>query len=210
MHKQPPIPSKHRNDDYYYMLESMHGKERTKARARRTVFCVRPHARRAQALARRVATLANQTHEPPHPHSKKAARLTPLELLHARRSNVHAVTRTRRALKTHETAQNQTHMSKVVAGAHVAAVDAVEAAVREEQIDCNFLRLDGYLFPHDDSHSASRVLDKELDAALRAGVLSDVMCACACIVLCVRACSDDAGTQRTPTRRPLAPFCRPD
>ena len=71
---------------------------------------------------------------------------------------------------------------QLVADAHVAAVDAVEAAVREEQIECDFSRLDGYLFPHDDSRAAAKALDKELDAALRAGVC------CARVRVCARVC----------------------
>ena len=35
--------------------------------------------------------------------------------------------------------------AKVAAGSHTAAIDRIEAIVAEEQIDCDFLRLDGYL-----------------------------------------------------------------
>jgi len=51
---------------------------------------------------------------------------------------------------------------------HAAAVDTIERVSREERIECDFLRVDGYLFdPPDMKHSN---LDRELDAARRAGL----------------------------------------
>ena len=62
-------------------------------------------------------------------------------------------------------------------GAHLAAeshresIDLIERIVADERIDCDFERLDGYLFcPPGES---TEVLDRELDAAHRAG-LADV------------------------------------
>lgn len=58
--------------------------------------------------------------------------------------------------------------AQLAAQSHTAAIDRIESIVRDEQIDCDFLRVDGYLFaaPTD----SQDVLDKELDAARRAGV----------------------------------------
>ena len=55
------------------------------------------------------------------------------------------------------------------AASHAAAIDVIEATIREEQIACDFVRLDGYLFrpPGDDSD----ILERELAAARRAGLL---------------------------------------
>jgi glycine/D-amino acid oxidase-like deaminating enzyme/nitrite reductase/ring-hydroxylating ferredoxin subunit len=47
-------------------------------------------------------------------------------------------------------------------------VDRIESIVREESIDCEFERLDGYLFVPPEEHAA--ILDRELDAARRAGL----------------------------------------
>jgi glycine/D-amino acid oxidase-like deaminating enzyme/nitrite reductase/ring-hydroxylating ferredoxin subunit len=58
--------------------------------------------------------------------------------------------------------------ARLAAASHAAAIDRIEAIVREEQIDCGFQRLDGYLFvPPGDS---AKILQTELDAAKRAGV----------------------------------------
>ena len=50
---------------------------------------------------------------------------------------------------------------------HSMAIDLIEKVVRREQIDCDFMRVDGYLFvpPGDDP----KILDEELAAAHRAG-----------------------------------------
>ncbi|MES2733350.1 MAG: FAD-dependent oxidoreductase [Bacteroidota bacterium] len=56
----------------------------------------------------------------------------------------------------------------LAAQSHCSAIDQIEQIVREEQIDCEFERLDGYLFTlpgHD-----LKELDKELAAAQRAGL----------------------------------------
>jgi Glycine/D-amino acid oxidases (deaminating) len=61
--------------------------------------------------------------------------------------------------------------SRMAADSHTAAIDTIERIAREEGIDCDFTRLDGYLMlaPGQDPSS----LDKERDAARRAG-LDDV------------------------------------
>jgi glycine/D-amino acid oxidase-like deaminating enzyme len=54
------------------------------------------------------------------------------------------------------------------AASHTAAIDRIEAIVAAEKINCDFERLDGYLFaPPGES---TGVLDKELEAAHRAGL----------------------------------------
>ena len=61
--------------------------------------------------------------------------------------------------------------ARLAAESHAAAIDRIEQIVQEEKIDCDFTRLDGYLFvpPGDDPAQ----LDDELAAAHRAG-LTDV------------------------------------
>ena len=61
--------------------------------------------------------------------------------------------------------------SQRAAEAHTAAIDHIEANVRREKIDCDFTRLDGYLFLGDDD--GPELLRDELAAAHRAG-LADV------------------------------------
>lgn len=57
--------------------------------------------------------------------------------------------------------------SKLSYESHAAAIDRIEKIVAEEQIDCDFKRIDGYLFsvPSDPPD----LLDRELEAAIRAG-----------------------------------------
>jgi glycine/D-amino acid oxidase-like deaminating enzyme/nitrite reductase/ring-hydroxylating ferredoxin subunit len=59
--------------------------------------------------------------------------------------------------------------SRLIAESHTAAIDKVDKLVREEQIDCGFERLDGFLFvPPNES---TGVLDDELKASQRAGLV---------------------------------------
>jgi glycine/D-amino acid oxidase-like deaminating enzyme/nitrite reductase/ring-hydroxylating ferredoxin subunit len=61
--------------------------------------------------------------------------------------------------------------ARIAAQSHTAAIDRIEAIIAEEGIDCDFERLDGYLFaPPGDSKG---VLEREVKAAHRAG-LNDV------------------------------------
>ncbi len=57
--------------------------------------------------------------------------------------------------------------SQLAAESHTRAIDKIEEIVLHENIECEFKRVDGYLFSHttQDSHE----LDKELEAAQRAG-----------------------------------------
>ncbi len=60
--------------------------------------------------------------------------------------------------------------ARAAADSHTAAIDRIERTVAEEDIDCDFERLDGYLFtPPDDA--TPDVLKKELAAAHRAGLV---------------------------------------
>ncbi|HEV8336267.1 MAG TPA: FAD-dependent oxidoreductase [Candidatus Polarisedimenticolia bacterium] len=61
--------------------------------------------------------------------------------------------------------------ARFVAGSHTAAINRIEAIARIEGIDCDFEKLDGYLFLGPDDQEET--LDRELQAARRAG-LSDV------------------------------------
>ena len=61
--------------------------------------------------------------------------------------------------------------SRLAAESHKAAVDRIEQIVREENIDCDFERLDGYLFLP--PGGSVEDLEDERDAAHRAG-LTDV------------------------------------
>ena len=57
--------------------------------------------------------------------------------------------------------------AELAAASHAAAIDRVEAIVREERIDCDFERMDGYLlFPNGDSAE----IEREHVAALNAGL----------------------------------------
>src|SRR5690242_6986289 len=60
---------------------------------------------------------------------------------------------------------------RVAADSHSAAIERIDEIVREEKIDCDFARLDGYLFLAEGDRI--QTLERELDAAQRAG-LSDV------------------------------------
>ena len=59
--------------------------------------------------------------------------------------------------------------ARLTAASHTAAIDKVEEICRSEQIDCEFERVDGYLFalPPD----TEKLLDDELAAAHRAGLV---------------------------------------
>jgi glycine/D-amino acid oxidase-like deaminating enzyme/nitrite reductase/ring-hydroxylating ferredoxin subunit len=61
--------------------------------------------------------------------------------------------------------------SQLAAESHSSAIDRIEAIVRKEGIDCNFDRLDGYLF--NPLEKETEDLERELAAARRAG-LDDV------------------------------------
>jgi len=58
--------------------------------------------------------------------------------------------------------------AKLAAESHAAAIDAIERIVREERIDCDFERVDGYLFNAPDQ--PQDLLDRELEAVRRSGL----------------------------------------
>jgi glycine/D-amino acid oxidase-like deaminating enzyme/nitrite reductase/ring-hydroxylating ferredoxin subunit len=58
--------------------------------------------------------------------------------------------------------------ARLAAESHTAAIDCIERAVGEEKIDCDFSRLDGYLFLAEGDKQET--LDKELAAARRTGL----------------------------------------
>jgi glycine/D-amino acid oxidase-like deaminating enzyme/nitrite reductase/ring-hydroxylating ferredoxin subunit len=58
--------------------------------------------------------------------------------------------------------------AKLAAESHTAAIDAIEAIVRSEAIDCDFARLDGYLVCAEGD--GPELLNEELAAAHRAGL----------------------------------------
>lgn len=63
--------------------------------------------------------------------------------------------------------------ARLAAESHTAAIDRIETIVWEEKIDCDFARVDGYLFvPPGES---TDILDQELKAAHRAGLLDVAM-----------------------------------
>ena len=59
--------------------------------------------------------------------------------------------------------------SRLTAQSHTTAIDRIEQIVRNENIDCEFERVDGYLFIPPGGRI--KVLDDELPAAHRAGLL---------------------------------------
>jgi glycine/D-amino acid oxidase-like deaminating enzyme/nitrite reductase/ring-hydroxylating ferredoxin subunit len=61
--------------------------------------------------------------------------------------------------------------ARLAAESHSAAINRIELIVQEEQLACDFLRLDGYLFNPPDGDR--RLLERELEAAHQAG-LNDV------------------------------------
>jgi nitrite reductase/ring-hydroxylating ferredoxin subunit len=58
--------------------------------------------------------------------------------------------------------------ARLAAESHTAAIDLIERIVQEENIDCDFVRLDGFLFNPADGDTS--FIDKELEAARRAGL----------------------------------------
>src|SRR5258706_5299778 len=55
---------------------------------------------------------------------------------------------------------------RIAADSHTAGIERIDEIVRREGIDCDFSRLDGYLFLADGDKPAT--LDRELDARHRA------------------------------------------
>lgn len=63
-------------------------------------------------------------------------------------------------------------MARLFQESQAAAVDRIEAIVRQHDIQCDFRRLDGYLFPAKDMtlDEGRRQIDEEFEAARKAGV----------------------------------------
>lgn len=57
--------------------------------------------------------------------------------------------------------------AKLLYDAHTAAINMIEANIRAEQLDCEFSRLDGFLF--DGDNHKTKILDKEFDALKEVG-----------------------------------------
>ncbi|MBA3395281.1 MAG: FAD-dependent oxidoreductase [Deltaproteobacteria bacterium] len=62
--------------------------------------------------------------------------------------------------------------AQLIAESHGAAIDFIEQTARELDIDCDFQRVDGYLYAPP-GETDDRILDKELAAAKRAGLSVD-------------------------------------
>ncbi|MGZ5134532.1 MAG: FAD-dependent oxidoreductase [Flavitalea sp.] len=58
--------------------------------------------------------------------------------------------------------------AKLAAESHTAAIDFIEKTIKKEKIDCDFMRLDGYLFLHETDEL--KTLQNELEATRRAGI----------------------------------------
>jgi glycine/D-amino acid oxidase-like deaminating enzyme/nitrite reductase/ring-hydroxylating ferredoxin subunit len=58
--------------------------------------------------------------------------------------------------------------ARLAADSHTAAIDRIETIVKQEHIDCDFTRLDGYLFLAEGDKRET--LERELEAAHRAGL----------------------------------------
>jgi len=58
--------------------------------------------------------------------------------------------------------------AKLAASSHRAAIEKVDEIIRQEGIDCDLERLNGYLFSKDDPHP--QILKKEYEAVRRAGI----------------------------------------
>lgn len=65
------------------------------------------------------------------------------------------------------------HGARLAAESHTAAIDKVEEIVSAEKIDCEFERLNGYLFTP--PNESKEILERELDAAYRAGIVLEMV-----------------------------------
>src|SRR5688572_22856748 len=62
----------------------------------------------------------------------------------------------------HVESQHDEEVSRLVANSHTAAIDRIERIVADERIECDFRRVDGYLFAP--AEAPQDELDKELKA----------------------------------------------
>jgi glycine/D-amino acid oxidase-like deaminating enzyme/nitrite reductase/ring-hydroxylating ferredoxin subunit len=71
----------------------------------------------------------------------------------------------------HEEKMHGEDASRLTAQSHTAAIDALERVARDENIDCDFRRLDGWLFLNEqDRLKHHELLGEEYEAARRAGI----------------------------------------
>lgn len=63
--------------------------------------------------------------------------------------------------------------ARLAAQSHSSAIDWIEETIKKERIECQFTRLDGYLFLHPTDKSGS--LDKELAASRQAGLATELL-----------------------------------
>ncbi len=65
------------------------------------------------------------------------------------------------------------HTAQLAANSHMAAIEWIENTVKLNNINCNFKRVDGYLFLH--SSDTKETLEKEYDATKRAGLITEML-----------------------------------
>lgn len=65
--------------------------------------------------------------------------------------------------------------TRLAAQSHASAIATIEGIARDERIDCELRRIDGFLFAADGSASDLRVLEDEHDAARRVGLDVDIL-----------------------------------
>lgn len=63
--------------------------------------------------------------------------------------------------------------SKLSAASHTAAIDFIESTINAEKIDCDFMRLDGFLFLH--PTDKIKALQDEFEATRRAGIATELL-----------------------------------
>jgi len=63
--------------------------------------------------------------------------------------------------------------SKIAADSHTAAIAFIESTAMQEHIDCDFKRINGYLFLHSSDEKQS--LDEEFEATHRAGIATELL-----------------------------------
>lgn len=66
-----------------------------------------------------------------------------------------------------------TENTKIIAESHKAAIDFIERVVQKEKIDCDFKRVNGYLFLHDSDDPEN--LQKEYEALTRCGLVAELL-----------------------------------
>jgi len=60
--------------------------------------------------------------------------------------------------------------ARLAAQSHMAAIDLIEQIARDEGIDCDFARIDGYIFPYELTPQESQWVTDEYQASQRAGL----------------------------------------